>query len=1293
MGFFRKVEDEIKDVGRKIDDEIFQPVADVGSKIDDEIIQPVKNTVEAIIEDPKKLAAVAIAIAFPGAGAAIGAQLGLFGTVGQVVGQALLNTALNGGDVKSAVISAALPVVGQAGANALSSTLASSGIEGAVNTVITRAVTQGTTAAILGKDPLSAALLGGVTAGVNAIVPDIPGYNDLPAAAKNAISSAIATKLTGGDVGGAVSQSLVNDAIAWAKSEVSKTPNALKAAQAAYKADTGTTLSDDQAAELLSLYGTDGIAAAADRLTTSQQEAREIWKQTVGTEPTEFDLMEIIGLDEGQANSVANRAYNVRQSVFDGEGYASQQDVKDAASAAGYNSYTWNGEQNKTPESTNAKEVEDKKYDLVDQLLRSQGTTIAKASDDELRSAMDAVNEVPTGLLGNATLEDVISGKYSATNSDGTLRIEVTGAGALADSPNADKAAAQLPDGMVLATESDVWGVDGTRNPNVEYAILPDGTAAFVKRADGETLNDFPLRAFDLYGSLDELAANDPEAWLQMASQFDKKADGGLGDYLAQTANSIMLGAYATGNEKLGDSVKQTLSVVTQGVGEQASNLATFFTDRLGMDHDSAIAKAGKALQDWGAANQSKSTKDQEAAIIASVSNAKSVGDKIGAFVTAAKENPGGLMSMIAKEGIQEILPLWAAKAAYRLGSLAAVGANTAIEAIESWGAGTKGTYDEAKRMGFSDDEARMMASKVGLQSAVITTVTNGFGDNPLVKRIIGDAVKDSAMGIAKAGGREAFTEYFDGLGSNAVQQYQLTGTVNWDQATTAATIGAGVGAGTSSGIMLGAAINSNAVIGKGLDGSDVTYADFLSGAKQVDMGTINLSSPVGADADGDSITLGNLVAMPVASGLSYDVVKAGLPAALTNSDVALGTDELGNTVTLSSLMGGVTESKGFDAAYKNLLNITPEQRTEAKYDYVSNLYGDLGYTPTPQEINELIAQNPAVTQIDRSGVESYVDPRIVTEQEVKNAYAELGLTEPTQADIDKLIGQYEQEALAGRAQENLGTAQFNVTTAKQEATTKALADLEAKTTEQYDALTAEQKALADALTAQGTTLSDAIATVQEQTQDLSGLIGTQGRSASQQDIDALNQMVGGQRDMDLAYDVTGDKQITQADIDFLTGVVGGVKTDWTAPQESPWAATGLYGQIQANELRRQQDLAAAEAQRQAEQQAAAERARQESVRGGLRTTALQGQQQLQALQQQLPQAIQMSQTTSTPIYGEMGPYLNLGSPLDFDFFRPSPEKQAATKQAQPTKIAAGGYIDDLLAEGMTVDDLLNLLR
>jgi hypothetical protein len=201
MGFFRKVEKEVKRVGRKIDDEI---------------LQPVKNTVEAIVEDPKKLAAVALAVAFPGAGAALGAQLGLTGAAAQVVGQTLINTTLNGGDVKSAVVGAALPLVGNAGAEAISKTLTNSNITGTLNTVVTKAVTQGTTAALLGKDPLAAFVLGGASAGVSLITQDIPGFSELPDIAKNAVNNAVVAQISKGDVGSAVTTSIINDAISYA---------------------------------------------------------------------------------------------------------------------------------------------------------------------------------------------------------------------------------------------------------------------------------------------------------------------------------------------------------------------------------------------------------------------------------------------------------------------------------------------------------------------------------------------------------------------------------------------------------------------------------------------------------------------------------------------------------------------------------------------------------------------------------------------------------------------------------------------------------------------------------------------------------------------------------------------------------------------------------------------------------------------------------------------------------------------------------------------------------------------
>jgi hypothetical protein len=225
-------------------------IESAGRKIDDEIFQPVKNTVEAIVEDPKKLAAVALAVTFPGAGAALGAQLGLTGVAAQVVGQTLINTTLNGGDVKSAVIGAALPLVGNVGAEAIGQTLTNSNITGTLNTVVTKAVTQGTTAALLGKDPLAAFVLGGASAGVSLITQDIPGFNELPDVAKNAVNTAVVAQISKGDVGSAVTTSIINDAISYATKAIDdykKNPGGItnRVVDEAIPQGSGAAISDD----------------------------------------------------------------------------------------------------------------------------------------------------------------------------------------------------------------------------------------------------------------------------------------------------------------------------------------------------------------------------------------------------------------------------------------------------------------------------------------------------------------------------------------------------------------------------------------------------------------------------------------------------------------------------------------------------------------------------------------------------------------------------------------------------------------------------------------------------------------------------------------------------------------------------------------------------------------------------------------------------------------------------------------------------------------------------------------
>jgi hypothetical protein len=61
----------------------------------------------------------------------------------------------------------------------------------------------------------------------------------------------------------------------------------------------------------------------------------------------------------------------------------------------------------------------------------------------------------------------------------------------------------------------------------------------------------------------------------------------------------------------------------------------------------------------------------------------------------------------------------------------------------------------------------------------------------------------------------------------------------------------------------------------------------------------------------------------------------------------------------------------------------------------------------------------------------------------------------------------------------------------------------------------------------------------------------------------------------------------------------------------------------------------------------------------------------------------------TTPLYGAMEYFDPFGNPFRETKMRPA----SSTNKPDQTKIASGGYIDDLLAENMTVDDLLNLLR
>ena len=174
------VVDAIKDIGRWIDDEIWEPIKDIGSWLDDEIFQPVikfaEAQVQAIIDDPVKAILKAVAIATGQAAWALPLIEGA-------------DAIDEGGDIGDALKAAAVSYVSmQAGdvagdfAAGVGESVGSVISNEAVSAFVTEAVTAGTKeaigAVITGQDPLDAFLSGGVSVGVGRVLGEVNARTD-----------------------------------------------------------------------------------------------------------------------------------------------------------------------------------------------------------------------------------------------------------------------------------------------------------------------------------------------------------------------------------------------------------------------------------------------------------------------------------------------------------------------------------------------------------------------------------------------------------------------------------------------------------------------------------------------------------------------------------------------------------------------------------------------------------------------------------------------------------------------------------------------------------------------------------------------------------------------------------------------------------------------------------------------------------------------------------------------------------------------------------------------------------
>lgn len=325
-----------------------------------------------------------------------------------------------------------------------------------------------------------------------------------------------------------------------------------------------------------------------------------------------------------------------------------------------------------------------------------------------------------------------------------------------------------------------------------------------------------------------------------------------------------------------------------------------------------------------------------------------------------------------------------------------------------------------------------------------------------------------------------------------------------------------------------------------------------------------------------------------------------------------------------------------------------PKAVTEAE---AKDFFASEGYAPTAEELATYIG-NKDETQITKD-IAKYADPLATTEQEVRDMFKTVGY-EPTDNEVARYVGQKAEDVQLDLAK-NYGNT--------------ALAVKE---------LTGPLNTRIDDLVKQGqdyqTATKNAIEELSTQNKDLSAAIGTEAKTATQADIDALTNMLSGKQQIDLSYDVNKDNKITQADIDALTGYVGKTNANWDPYIGSHWAPTGLYKTIYDQNVQRTKDL---EAQKIKDEEAA------RKAKLGLGISGVQG-----AVNAMIPQiqALQAQAQQQQPVeVVEKSKAFDFGQPLDVSFFgspddQKSQQEKNALNQQGIVKIASGGSIDDLLS-------------
>ena len=211
------------------------------------------------------------------------------------------------------------------------------------------------------------------------------------------------------------------------------------------------------------------------------------------------------------------------------------------------------------------------------------------------------------------------------------------------------------------------------------------------------------------------------------------------------------------------------------------------------------------------------------------------------------------------------------------------------------------------------------------------------------------------------------------------------------------------------------------ALTGKGTDGTLASRVEAYVDPRVLDIAEVKAAAAAEGytltDAEAEKLVgQKDEIAAVAAARAEFD------PKATTVDEAKQMMRDLGYTnMTDSEALSLAGQIKEVDAR-KNVADyVNPRQVTFAE---AKKYLTDQGYTPTNAEVNQFVGQANEAEQAKK--IAAFTDPKVVDEAEAKAAYEALGLKKPTADDVKKLMGQYDETGLTGKATANLEAARYN---------------------------------------------------------------------------------------------------------------------------------------------------------------------------------------------------------------------------------------------------------------------------